>query len=349
MTLLVRGIDWSNPTAPRIRCVDDTTSATTFFTHDSVLRFSVDETKGRRCLGWRDLTAEGPGHSPCDRGATVTAGRQCDRCRNREGFTTVHQAHVSGTHIHPNVRTYLAQPQWLYVDVFAGGQMKVGTASEFRKHPRVAEQGAVCALFVARSTDGYSIRALEARVSEHFHLSQAIRTSRKIEALTGPLDREKLRKSLHHFVSSIKDELNDIGSDIDGIEILEAPEEWTAPACADMVFDAAPLIAYPHTFESGEHSLYLGALPVRSPRCGSTPTLNRHALSRTCPDWSVEPSPSASSSPLAWRFRNRCSESRSATSRGRCGESASDLGLLVGRQARPFGISLDGGQHVVCQ
>ncbi len=95
MTLLVRGIDWSNPTAPRIRCVDDTTSATTFFTHDSVLRFSVDETKGRRCLGWRDLTAEGPGHSPCDRGATVTAGRQCDRCRNREGFTTVHQAHVS--------------------------------------------------------------------------------------------------------------------------------------------------------------------------------------------------------------------------------------------------------------
>lgn len=111
MTLLVRGIDWSNPTAPRIRCVDDTTSATTFFTHDSVLRFSVDETKGRRCLGWRDLTAEGPGHSPCDRGATVTAGRQCDRCRNREGFTTVHQAHVSGTHIHPNVRTYLAQPQ----------------------------------------------------------------------------------------------------------------------------------------------------------------------------------------------------------------------------------------------
>ena len=49
MTLLVRGIDWSNPTAPRIRCVDDTTSATTFFTHDSVLRFSVDETKGRRC------------------------------------------------------------------------------------------------------------------------------------------------------------------------------------------------------------------------------------------------------------------------------------------------------------
>ncbi len=115
-------------------------------------------------------------------------------------------------------------------------------------------------MFVARSTDGYSIRALEARVSEHFHLSQAIRTSRKIEALTGPLDREKLRKSLHHFVSSIKDELNDIGSDIDGIEILEAPEEWTAPACADMVFDAAPLIAYPHTFESGEHSLYLEGL-----------------------------------------------------------------------------------------
>ncbi|WP_338012652.1 hypothetical protein [Rhodococcus erythropolis] len=139
-------------------------------------------------------------------------------------------------------------------------QMKVGTAAEFRKHPRVAEQGAVCALFVARSTDGYSIRSLEARVSEHFHLSQAIRTSRKIEALTGPLDREKLRKSLHHFVSSIKDELNDIGSDIDGIEILEAPEEWTAPACADVVFDAAPLIAYPHTFESGEHSLYLEGL-----------------------------------------------------------------------------------------
>ena len=132
--------------------------------------------------------------------------------------------HVSGAHIHPNVRTTSHNPQWLYVDVFAGGQMKVGTASEFRKHPRVAEQGAVCALFVARSTDGYSIRALEARVSEHFHLSQAIRTSRKIEALTGPLDREKLRKSLHHFVSSIKDELNDIGSDIDGIEILEAPE-----------------------------------------------------------------------------------------------------------------------------
>lgn len=260
MTLLVRGIEWSNPTAPRIRCVDDTTSATTFYTHDSVLRFSVDEAKGRRCLGWRDLTAEGPGHSPCDRGATVVTGRQCDRCRNREGFTTVHQAHVSGAHIHPNVRTYLTQPQWLYIDIFAGGQMKVGTAAEFRKHPRVAEQGAVCALFVARSTDGYSIRSLEARVSEHFHLSQAIRTSRKIEALTGPLDREKLRKSLHHFVSSIKDELNDIGSDIDGIEILEAPEEWTAPACADVVFDAAPLIAYPHTFESGEHSLYFEGL-----------------------------------------------------------------------------------------
>lgn len=76
MTLLVRGIDWSNPTAPRIRCVDDTTSATTFFTHDSVLRFSVDETKGRRCLGWRDLTAEGPGTR------RATAGRRSPQDAN---------------------------------------------------------------------------------------------------------------------------------------------------------------------------------------------------------------------------------------------------------------------------
>lgn len=260
MTLLVRGIEWSNPAAPKIRCTDESSGDSELFAHDSIMRFRVDETRGRRCLGWRDLTLGGAGHSPCDRSARVSTGRQCDRCRNREGFTTVHQAHVHGAHIHPNVRTYLEQPQWLYVDIFAGAHMKVGTASEFRKHARVAEQGAVAAAFVARSTDGYSIRELEAQVSARLHLTQAVRTSRKLDALTARVGREDLTRTLADFVASTGEELAEIGSGIDGIDILDVPEFWTAPGCAELVFDAAPLIPYPHTFEAGDHSLYLTGL-----------------------------------------------------------------------------------------
>lgn len=256
MTLLVRGIEWSDPDAPRLRCVDDGTGDTTFFTHTSVLRFSVDGRRGRRCLGWRDMTADGSGHSPCDRHAKVTSGRQCDSCRNREGFTTVHQAHVSGAHIHPNVRTYLTQPQWLYIDIFADGRMKVGTASQFRKYPRVAEQGAAAAVFVARGADGYSIRSLEAQVSRQFQLSQAVRTSRKLNALTAQVDTVALHEELQEFVVSNREELAHIGSEINGIDIFEQPESWTPPSCSQIVFDAAPTMMYPHPFEAGEHSLY---------------------------------------------------------------------------------------------
>lgn len=260
MTLLVRGIEWSDPAAPRIRLVDDTTGDTTFLTHTSVFRFSVDERRGRRCLGWRDMTADGPGYLPCDRDAKVTSGRQCDRCRHREGFTSVHQAHVNGAHIHPNVRTYLTQPQWLYIDIFAGGRTKVGTASQFRKYARVAEQGAAAAMYVAGSTDGYNIRILEAEVSRQFHLSQAIRTSRKIEALTNRIDTAALCNELQQFVVSNREELSYIGSGIEGIEIFEQPEVWTPPACSQTVFDASPALMYPHSFESGEHSLHLEGL-----------------------------------------------------------------------------------------
>ncbi|WP_424808377.1 DUF2797 domain-containing protein [Rhodococcus sp. 27YEA15] len=253
MTLLVRGIDWSDSATPKIRCVDDDTGATSYFTCGSTFRFFVHQSRGLRCLGRQD----GSVRLPCDRDAQIVSGRQCERCRARDGFTTVHQAHLDGARIHPNVRAYLALPQWLYVDIFAGGRMKVGTAVDFRRHSRVAEQGAVSAFFLARSRDGVAVRELEARVSREFHLSQAVRTSRKIEALAARVDRGELRRALHDFVVSATADLAELSDGIDGVDIAGPAEEWSPPVCAEQVFDAAPLNVYPHAFVSGEHSLYV--------------------------------------------------------------------------------------------
>ena len=136
MTLLVRGIDWSNPTAPRIRCVDDTTSGYDLL-HSRL---------GAAILRRRD---EGPplprlARSHRRRSRTLAVRPRGDGHRRTpmrpmpksvRGSPRFIRHTSAARYIHPNVRTYLAQPQWLYVDVFAGGQMKVGTASEFRKHP----------------------------------------------------------------------------------------------------------------------------------------------------------------------------------------------------------------------
>ncbi|MFF0544362.1 DUF2797 domain-containing protein [Nocardia thailandica] len=141
----------------------------------------------RYCLGHRSFDGVRGETRPCPQAAPVTAGRQCDRCRIREGWSVVH-AHRGPLEALPEqVRGYIAQPHHLYIAYFGRGIAKVGTASAVRRHRRLYEQGALVARFIADSPDGLHVRDLERLVSGETGLRQAVPAATKTRVLTEPL------------------------------------------------------------------------------------------------------------------------------------------------------------------
>lgn len=100
----------------------------------------------------------------------------------------MHIAHRSQWPPDPQLRAHLMRPHWLYVATFAGGQTKVGTAVDERKHARLDEQGPVLAHWIAVAADGVEVRFWEDRVSQVAGIGQVVRPAAKAAALTGPID-----------------------------------------------------------------------------------------------------------------------------------------------------------------
>ncbi|WP_262391774.1 DUF2797 domain-containing protein [Nocardiopsis sp. CNR-923] len=251
------GLDWSTPDTPHLRITDPTNSKGSLLhplLGEHTFRIDGDQ---RRCVGWFDLTGTEGGHVRCRTDEIITRGRQCRRCQYKEGFIAAHQAHRDSTALPTNIRDYLQQPHWLYLDVFAKGMTKVGTAAESRRRSRLAEQGPVAAVYVARTPDGMTIRALESAVSRHFGLPQQVPTRRKILGLHGTVDTAALTTRLTDLATQVVSYLDKLTTDQPGIEVFSDPELWVRPACATTVFEAAPVLVYPADLTQGTHHLHI--------------------------------------------------------------------------------------------
>jgi hypothetical protein len=253
------GADWTDALRPALRFAPLRPGAASRLEPYEQPRSYTVAAGGRRCTGYFDLAATPPSHVTCSAWRPLSSGTQCATCRHREGFTSAHTAHQGAAGIPEHVRRYLAQPHYLYLDVFPDGSSKVGTVAQARLGSRLAEQGAAAACYVARAEDGTLIRRAEADVSNQFGLKQAITTRRKLAALQQcPVDLGQLRVTLSALATDVQGYLRQ--TIVRGLDVLAEPEPWTPPAASLTVFAAAPLAAYPVSLAEGRHNLVIGGL-----------------------------------------------------------------------------------------
>jgi hypothetical protein len=253
------GADWTEAQQPALRFAPMQPGAASRLEPYEQPRSYTVAVSDRRCTGYFDLAATPPSHVTCSAWRAVSTGTQCATCRHREGFTGAHTVHQGSAGIPEHVRRYLAQPHYLYLDVFPDGSRKVGTVAEARLGSRLAEQGAAAACYVARGEDGTLIRRAEADVSSHFSLKQAITTRRKLAALQqGPVDLDQLRAALSQLADDVQGYLRQ--TTVQGIDVLAEPRPWTPPASSLPVFAAAPLAGYPVSLAEGRHNLVIAGL-----------------------------------------------------------------------------------------
>lgn len=170
------------------------------------LAFRIVDEK-RWCLGYFTFDGGVGGRYPCAQGAEVKSGRQCDRCRLREGFSVVHQHRGGLAELPLQIREYIGQPHLLYIACFGNGECKVGTATLSRRNKRLYEQGALLARFVASAPDGLHVRELERLVSAA-GFKEAVTVKTKIAALTGVLEGwPKLERTLEMAAAQAVDQL----------------------------------------------------------------------------------------------------------------------------------------------
>ncbi|MGH3697294.1 MAG: DUF2797 domain-containing protein [Pseudonocardiaceae bacterium] len=255
--LLCLGVDWSRPAEPSLRLANLGSTAPSYLLPlNGLIGFRITDSSTRYCAGWFDLTGDEPCHVNCESWERISSGKQCRRCQFKEGFLSAHQAHRGAAQLPDNVRTYLTQPHWLYLDIFADGSSKVGTVAESRLASRLAEQGAVAAYYVARANDGIRIREAEAAVSTQLRLRQTLSTKRKLEALQSKVDTVGLCDRLEALVKKVQPFLLSV-AESGAIEVPDTPARWRLPSAAVTAFEEAPLIIYPSQLSSGDHSLYM--------------------------------------------------------------------------------------------
>ncbi|WP_026117971.1 DUF2797 domain-containing protein [Nocardiopsis alkaliphila] len=255
VTLL--GLDWNDSENPRLLTTDpDHPERSLLHPLLGEHTFRVDGEQ-RRCVGWFELTGAQGRHVRCRTDEIVTRGKQCRRCQYKEGFIAAHQAHRTPDALPDNIRDYLQQPHWLYLDVFANGTTKVGTAADSRRRSRLNEQGPVAALYLARTKDGATVRTLESALSQHFSLPQQVQARRKVLGLQNSIDTTALITKLTELAAQVTPYLDKFAAEQPGTEVLAAPEPWLRPACSTAVFESAPVLAYPGDLTQGTHRLHI--------------------------------------------------------------------------------------------
>lgn len=261
--LIFLGVDWTDPVTPQLRVAPLRRGAPAQpLPYDQAWSYRAVADQPRRCTGYFDLAVTPPAHVTCQDLRVVARGVQCPTCRHREGFTGAHTTHRDGgpaAAMPDHVRQYLAQPHQLYLDVFADGTSKVGTAAQSRLHSRLAEQGPVAAVYIARGADGAVTRHAEALVADGFvALTKAVTTRRKLASLQqSPVDAEPLRRDLDQLAENVTTYLRAHTPDL---EILAPPQPWQPPTASSAVFLAAPLPPYPRDLSAGEHHIALAGL-----------------------------------------------------------------------------------------
>lgn len=252
---LVLGVAWpSNEGDPRLRVVDVTTREVAHIElRGARIGFELLGT-GRWCTGRVAFSADGPSeYVPCPKQVSVESGSQCEDCAARDGFRFVHMIHRGGF-VARDLEAHVMQPHWLYIATFANGVHKVGTAAHTRKWGRLAEQGAICAQYVAWAADGKVIRVLEDRVTEQLQVRQSVRSSAKAAALALPVDTARLEAGTAELAHRVRGVIAPGPSES---TFHTVDESWCVAGFRDLSFGNR--IGYPKDLSSGTHGFTVDA------------------------------------------------------------------------------------------
>ncbi|MCA9691768.1 MAG: DUF2797 domain-containing protein [Nannocystaceae bacterium] len=180
----------------------------------------------RVCAGFYDFETDT--REPCPDHAVPERKTQCEACIEREGFAP--WLRCDGRMLpplKPAVRAYIETPHHLYLACFGDETVKVGMASEQRKHERLWDQGPLAAMYVAAADSGVLIRQLEVEVSR-LGYTEFMRRSRKADLLTSEMREDEARRRLIHALDRIRRLLPD-----EYVSLLRAdPELLPQPALA---------------------------------------------------------------------------------------------------------------------
>lgn len=255
------GVSWpsvESPTeGPRLRLLDVETER--LVAHELVgrtLGFRVlGASTDRYCTGRTAFPADGPPrYVPCPGKARVPVSGQCDMCAAKDTFRFVHTVHRSDF-VSRDLEKHVMQPHWLYLAAFANGTFKIGTAADSRKWGRLAEQGAVCAHYVARAEDGKAVRVAEDLVTDRTGLRQAVRSSAKAASLCLPVDVRRLEDATARQAGEVRAVLAEAA--IAGCTLIE--ERWTPPRGREVLRENTTRLAYPADVAVGAHALHITA------------------------------------------------------------------------------------------
>lgn len=206
----------------------------------------------RWCTG-RVAFGPAPGYVPCPEQRPVDSGSQCEECESKDPFRFVHTVHRGGF-VSKDLEPHVMQPHWLYIATFANAVHKVGTAADTRKWGRLAEQGAVCAEYVARAENGKVVRVLEDRVTERLQIRQAVRSSAKAAALALPVDTARLGAATASLATAVREDLAPVSED-SGYRVVT--EAWEVAGFRDLA--SGNRLAYPGDLTSGPHGFSVNA------------------------------------------------------------------------------------------
>mgnify|MGYP005990112287 CR=1 FL=1 len=205
----------------------------------------------RYCTGRMAFRSDGPPrYVPCPGRERAVASGQCAACADKDSFRFVHTVHRSGF-VSRDLEKHVMQPHWLYLAAFANGTFKIGTAADTRKWGRLAEQGAICAQYVAHADDGKAVRVAEDLVTEAMGLRQAVRSAAKAASLCLPIDVDKLEAATAHRAQQVREMLTAAG--ISGCTPIA--ERWIPPVGREALSANISRVGYPADIATGSHGL----------------------------------------------------------------------------------------------
>ena len=249
-TQVMLGLNWKEA-APLLRFrVGEETEWVEQPIIDLKLFYRIPPGPNRFCLGHVSMTEGGASYKGCT--SRAQKGRKCLKCASADAryAANLHHAHTKEKEdLPPEFHNHMGQPNYLYLASFGDGSIKVGTTTSQRKDRRLREQGALWAIVVAKTADGFAVRTLEDLVTTELAIQQSVSAKKKINGLLKPINREKAKEKLNHAAWEVERLLLSNGSvncDFLGVE-------WENDAYKPDLWNDVHL--YPVDLSTGAHAL----------------------------------------------------------------------------------------------
>lgn len=95
-------------------------------------------------------------------------GKQCNKCKYLFDFYKCVRCHGQDCYVkNQDVLNYCNTTHYVYIAYFPQNKIKVGTSSEIKKYIRLLEQGALYAIFIAKTPTGKIARQIEKNIIDN--------------------------------------------------------------------------------------------------------------------------------------------------------------------------------------